>query len=157
MELESRDLKILELLQQNCQASNAEVADAVGLSASSYWRRVRALEKSGVIEGYGARVNPALIGLTFEAIVHVQLTRHDPDAIVEFIAAMRNSSEVQECFATTGEADYHLRVLTVDIEAFNRFLDTFLFRLPAVASAKTNVVLKPVKRRASIGVLFQSP
>lgn len=144
--LDERDLRILTLLQNDCRISNADLAEAVGMSASALWRRVRGMEEAGVIERYGAIVGPEQMGLGFEAIVHVRLTRHDPERIVEFIRAIGNSREVQECYATTGQADYHLRVLCRDLDAYNHFLEDFLFRLPAVDSAQTNVVLRTIKR-----------
>lgn len=150
MQLDPRDLKLLTLLQQDCRMSNADLAEAVGMSASALWRRVRALEEAGVIERYGAVVNPGRMGLEFQAIVHVHLTRHDPDRIVEFIRAIEASPEVQECYATTGQSDYHLRVLCRDLDAYNRFLEEFLFRLPAVDSAQTNVVLRTIKRNRPV-------
>lgn len=148
--LDDRDRRILTHLQKDSRISNADLAEAVGMSASALWRRVRALEEGGVIERYGAVVDPGAMGLDFEAIVHVHLTRHDPDRIVEFIRAVETSPEVQECYATTGQSDYHLRVLCRDLAAYNRFLETFLFRLPAVASAQTNVVLRTVKRNRPV-------
>ncbi|WP_050928175.1 Lrp/AsnC family transcriptional regulator [Aestuariivita boseongensis] len=143
--LSEKDLTILAELQKDCRLPNAELAERVGMSASACWRRVRALEEAGVIERYAAQVNPRKIGLEFHALVHVQLTRHAPDKIVDFIRAVEASPEVEECYATTGQADYHLRVLTRDIDAYNRFLESFLFRLPAVSSAQTNVVLRTIK------------
>ena len=146
MKLDDRDRRILTLLQEDSRISNADLAETVGMSPSALWRRVRALEEAGVIERYGAVVNAAAMGLGFHAMVHVQLTRHDPEKLKEFILAVENNSLVQECFATTGQSDYHLRVLAPDLEAYNRFLEEFLFRLPAVASAQTNVVLRTIKR-----------
>ncbi len=150
MQPDERDLRILTLLQKDCRMSNADLADAVGMSASALWRRVRGLEQAGVIERYGAVVDPARLGLGFHAIVHVQLTRHDRARLDEFIRAVDRRSEVQECYATTGQSDYHLRVLCRDLDAFNLFLEEFLFRLPAVASAQTNVVLRTIKRSGSV-------
>lgn len=144
--LSETDLKLLAVLQKDCRLSNSDLAERVGMSISACWRRVRALEEAGVIERYAAQVNPRKIGLEFQALVHVQLTRHAPDKIVDFIRAVEASPEVKECYATTGQADYHLRVLSRDIEAYNRFLESFLFRLPAVSSAQTNVVLRTIKR-----------
>lgn len=146
MEISERDNRILTLLQQNSRMSNADLAEAVGMSASALWRRIRSFEEAGIIRRYGAVVDAAAMGLGFEAIVHVHLTRHDPDRIVEFIGAIGRCREVQDCYATTGQADYHLRVLCRDLAAYNRFLEDFLFRLPAVASAQTNVVLRAIKR-----------
>lgn len=146
MDWEERDRAILRLLQQDCRLSNAELAEKMGMSPSACWRRVRALEEAGVIERYRADVSAAAAGLGFQAIVHVQLTRHNPQHLNEFIAAIAHRAEVLECYATTGQADYHLRVLCRDIAEYNRFLEGFLFRLPAVDSAQTNVVLREIKR-----------
>lgn len=150
MLLDDRDLQILTLLQKDCRMANADLAQAVGMSASALWRRVRSLEEAGVIERYGAVVNPVRMGLEFHAIVHVHLTRHEQDNLRDFIRAIEQRAEVQECYATTGQSDYHLRVLCRDLDAYNRFLEEFLFRLPAVASAQTNVVLRTIKRSGLI-------
>ncbi|NIZ62010.1 AsnC family transcriptional regulator [Sedimentitalea sp. CY04] len=150
MVIDDRDRKILTLLQQDARMSNADLAEAVGMSASALWRRVRALEAAGVIERYGAIVNPSAMGLGFQAIVHVHLTRHDPDKLDEFISGIESSPLVQECYATTGQADYHLRVLAPDLDAYNRFLEQFLFRLSAVASAQTNLVLRTLKQNQPV-------
>lgn len=145
-----RDADLLTLLQRDARLSNTELADRTAMSASSCWRRVKALEERGVITRYAALVDPARLGLTFEAVVHVELARHDPDAMAGFIAAVERQPEVVECLATTGAADYHLHVICRDIEAYNRFLDTVLFRLPGLRSAQTNVVLKKIKSQGPI-------
>ena len=146
MELDGRDQKLLMLLQEDCRIPNAELAGKVGMSASACWRRVRTLEENGVIERFGAILDPEKSGLHFRAIVLVQLVRHDPELQDEFIRAVQSKKEIMECYATTGQADYHLRVLCSDLADFNRFLDDFLFRLKAVQSAQTHLVLKELKR-----------
>ena len=148
--VDDRDRRILTMLQNDSRISNADLAVAVGMSSSALWRRVRTLEEAGVIERYGALVHPPAMGLNFEAIVHVHLTRHDPEKLVDFIRAVETCTEVQECYATTGQADYHLRVLCRDLAAYNIFLEEFLFRLPAVASTQTNVVLRTIKRNRPV-------
>ena len=152
MKLDEKDRRILELLQKDNTISNADLADAVGMSTSACWRKVRALEEAQIIERYGAIVNPAKAGLSFQAIVHVQLTRHDPEKVEEFIQAVNRRPDVVECFATTGQADYHLRVLCHDLSGFNAFLEGFLFKLKAVESAQTNVVLRDIKKYSNIPV-----
>lgn len=117
------------------------------MSASSCWRRVRALEEAGAIGRPGVRFDPEACGLTFQAIVHVSLVRHEMRPVEDFIRAVQSRPEIQECYATTGQADYHLRVLCRDLAAYNAFLEQFLFRQPAVASAQTNMVLRAVKTR----------
>ncbi|WP_270726009.1 Lrp/AsnC family transcriptional regulator [Shimia sp. Alg240-R146] len=145
MLLDPKDRQLLALLERDCRASNADLAEQVGMSTSACWRRIRAFEDAGLIEGYGARLAPAKLGLTFHAIVHVNLTRHDPAHLKRFIEAVSTREEVQECFAITGAADYHMRVRCTDIEAYNRFMEGFLFDLPAVSSAQTNVILRDIK------------
>ena len=146
MKLDERDRRILTLLQEDCRMSNADLAEAVGMSPSAFWRRVRALEDAGIIARYGAVVVPKAVGLSFEALVQVNLTRHAPEHLTEFIRAVESNPHVVECYATTGQADYHLRVLAPDLEAYNQFLERFLFRLAGVASAQTHVILKTIKR-----------
>lgn len=145
MNLDNKDRHLLALLQKDCRASNAELAEQVGMSTSACWRRIRAFEDAGLIAGYGARLRPEKLGLSFHAIVHVQLTRHDPANLKRFIEAMAARDEVEECYATTGAADYHMRVRCTDIEAYNRFMEDFLFPLAAVSSAQTNVILRNIK------------
>lgn len=79
MDLDEKDRAILAHLARDSRQSNAELAAKVGMSTSALWRRVRAFEEAGIIEGYGAKVNAAKTGLGFHAVVHVQLIRHDPE------------------------------------------------------------------------------
>ena len=139
------DRALIDLLEKDCRVSNVLLAERAGISASSCWRRIKALEEQGVILRYVAVTDPAAMGLQFEAMVHVQLRRHDSAALRQFIEAVRQRAEVIECFATTGQADYHLRVLCESIEAYNEFLENFLFLQSAVQSAHTNVVLRHIK------------
>ncbi len=151
-DLEQIDRAILRLLQQDCRMPNAQLAERVGLSPSACWRRVRTLEEAGVIAGYGASVDPDQAGLDFHAIVHVRLARHDREAVQRVMTELTVRPEVVECYATTGQYDYHLRVLCADMTAYRHFLDDFLFRLPAIESAQTNVVLESIKRRSVVPV-----
>jgi Lrp/AsnC family transcriptional regulator, leucine-responsive regulatory protein len=144
-EIDQIDQKILQLLAEDSRIANTQLADRVGLSPSSCWRRVKALEDSGVIRRYTVDLDDAKQGLGFGAIVHVHLTRHDPDQLDAFISAVRKRPEIRACHATTGQADYHLHVRCADIEAYNQFLERVLFRIPAVASAQTNVILRTIK------------
>lgn len=139
------DKHLLRELRRDSRISNAELADRVGLSASSCWRRVRALEDGGVIARYTVDLDDAKQGLTFRAIVHVQLARHAADAVQAFNRAIQTKDEIRACYATTGQSDYHLHVVCADLDAYNRFLEDFLFQTPAVASAQTNLILRTLK------------
>ncbi|MDA4847241.1 Lrp/AsnC family transcriptional regulator [Hoeflea poritis] len=152
MQLDRHDRALLRELQKDCQITNQALADKVGLSASVCWRRVNALEKSGVIRRYSAIVDGPLTGLGFQAIVYVSLVRHETSRLKEFIAAVTQREEVLECLATTGDADYHLRVICEDQAAYNQLLEDFLFQLPGVAHIKTSLILKEIKSQAYIPV-----
>ena len=143
--VEEQDQRILAQLQKEGRATNQELADAVGMSTSACWRRVRALEESGVISGYAALVEREQAGFATSAILHVSLERHDAKFVDEFVARVTKRGEVLECFATTGDADYHLRVVVRDMKAYNQFLDEFMFRLPGIRYVRTNMILKEIK------------
>lgn len=143
--LSELDRKLLRILQRDCRLPNQELAERTGMSASACWRRVRALEEAGVIARQVAILDAEKSGLTFSAIAHITLTRHDKSHVETFISRVVERSEVLECLSTTGESDYHLRVVCEDKEAYNRFLEDFLFRLPGIAQVRTNLVLKEIK------------
>jgi Lrp/AsnC family leucine-responsive transcriptional regulator len=143
--VEDRDRRILAQLQKEGRATNQELAEAVGMSTSACWRRVRALEESGVIRGYAALVEREQAGFATSAILHVSLERHDAKFVDEFVSRVTKRSEVLECFATTGDADYHLHVVVRDMKAYNQFLDEFMFRLPGIRYVRTNMILKEIK------------
>ena len=149
-DFDATDARLLVLLQQDSRLPNAQLAERLNISASACWRRVKALEEAGAIQRYAAVVDPAALGLRFEAIVHVHLARHDRDALRQFIGAVMRRDEVVECYATTGHSDYHLRVICRDIDAYNEFQEHFLFTLPGINSAQTNVVLRKIKANTPI-------
>ena len=152
MEIKQQDRRILRVLQREGSISNQDLADKSAMSASSCWRRVHALEEAGVIRRYTALVDAYKVGLSFHAVVHIQLARHDSSDVKNFIAEVSRRPEVLDCFATTGEADYHLRVRCRDIESYNEFLEGFLFLLRGVANVRTNLVLREIKHETGLGI-----
>lgn len=143
--LDPVDSQLVKLLKEDSRLPVAVLAEKVGLSTSTCWRRINALEKHGVIRKFSIVTDDAALGLSFKAIVHVHLTRHSRPEIEAFYRAVRAKSEIRECYATTGQSDCHLLVQCADLAAYNRLLDEFLYDLPAVASAQTNVVLRTIK------------
>jgi len=143
--IEPLDGRLLLQLQQDSRQSNQLLADSVGMSTSACWRRVAALETSAVIVRYTALVDREKAGFAMSAILHVSLDRHDEQVVSQFVLRVQKRPEVLECFATTGDADFHLRVVVTDMAAYNRFLDEFMFRIPGVRHVRTNVILKEIK------------
>lgn len=148
--MEEQDKRILHVLQTDGRISNQDLAERTAMSPSACWRRVRAMEKSGVIARHVTLVNARKVGMEFHAMVHVRLSRHGRENIRAFITKVESRDEVLDCFATTGEADYSLRVLCRNLDAYNEFMDEFLFDLPGVANVQTNVVLKLIKHETAI-------
>lgn len=143
--LSIKDRAILSELQRDSRLTMRELADKVGMSSSACWRRVRSLEESGVIERYAVLVNPQKAGFSLSSMTLVSLARHEEKNVENFVREVKRHPEVLECFATSGEADFHLRVVVKDIDAYNEFLDNFIFRLPGVSQVRSNIVLKEVK------------
>jgi DNA-binding Lrp family transcriptional regulator len=143
--LSTKDQAILSELQRDSRLTMRELADKVGMSSSACWRRVRSLEESGVIERYAVLVDPQKAGFSLSSMTLVSLARHEEKNVEKFIREVKRHPEVLECFATSGEADFHLRVVVKDIDAYNEFLDDFIFRLPGVSQVRSNIVLKEIK------------
>ena len=143
--MDSTDYRILSILQTEGRISNQDLAEQVGISTAACWRRVRALEAAGTIGGYAALLDRQQLGLALCAFVHVSLARHRRQSTGDFEAAVATRPEVLECFATTGDADFILRVVTADIESFDRFLEDFLFGLEGIAQVRSNIALRELK------------
>ena len=143
--LEVKDRRILSELQRDSRLTMQELAERVGMSSSACWRRVKSLEEDGVIDRYAAIVNPRKADFGLSSIVHVSLARHERANVDNFVKQVSRHPEILECFATSGEADFHLRVVVEDIDAYNHFLDDFIFRLPGVSQVRSNIVLKEIK------------
>lgn len=135
----------MQILQRDGRISNAELADRVGLSASACLRRVQELERSGVIAGYRAVLNPARLGQGFMAYVAVGLSQHTKSAQQAFERAMGIAPEVRECHNVTGGVEYLLRVEVADLESYKAFHTDRLGAVPEVATITTYVVMASPK------------
>ena len=140
-----KDRQILAELQRDSRLTMQQLGERVGVSSSACWRRVKSLEEAGIIDRYALIVNPRKAGFGLSSMVQVSLVRHEQTHVEHFIREVRRHPEVLECFATSGEADFHLRVVVTDIDAYNAFLDEFIFRLPGVSQVRSNIVLKEIK------------
>ncbi len=143
--LGSKDRAILSELQRDSRLTMQQLAEKVGMSSSACWRRIRSLEESGVIDRYAVIVNPVKAGFSLSSMTLVSLARHEERSVENFVTEVMRHPEVLECFATSGEADFHLRVVVEDIDAYNKFLDDFIFRIPGVSQVRSNIVLKEIK------------
>ncbi len=143
--MDRTDARILQRVQQDSSLSLNDLADAVGLSPSACHRRVKLLEKSGVISGYAARLDRMALGLTIQAFVEISLTSQSEESLTAFEAAVTNTDEILECHLMTGTADYMLRVAARDVADFERIHRNRLSRLPGVSSMRSGFVLRSVR------------
>jgi DNA-binding Lrp family transcriptional regulator len=140
--MDAMDRKILAELQQDGRLTVTELSARVRLSVSPCHRRVRDLERMGAIRGYRAVVDPAAVGLNFEALVFVILRWEDQDTVANFeqaVAALPNVIQAQRLF---GEPDYLLRVATSDLAAFQQLYDQKFATLPGVQRLTSTLVMK---------------
>ena len=144
------DARILEALQEDARISNVELARKVGLSPSPCLRRVRALEAAGVIRRSVTLLDPRAIGLPVSVFINVRLEKQVERALEVFESAVRRRPEVMECYLMTGEADYLLRVVVPDLDAYQRFLMDHITRIPGVASIRSSFALRQVQYRTAM-------
>ena len=143
--LDAIDRKILAHLQRDGRASLAELAANVGLSPSPCLRRIKLMEKAGVISRYVAVLDQQAVGLPVSVFVSVKLERQREQALERFAKTIARWPEVLECYLMTGPRDYWLRVVVPDLAAYERFLKQKLTRLEGSASIESSFALEQVK------------
>ncbi|WP_081665790.1 Lrp/AsnC family transcriptional regulator [Marinimicrobium sp. LS-A18] len=145
IDLDDYDRKILRALQGSADYSMADLGNLIGLSHTPCWRRLKRLEAEGIIRGKVTLLDPKKVGM--HVVVHsaVRLTGHQSEALAEFEAGIQAVPEVLECYASTGDSDYLLKVVVNSIEHYEQLLNEKLRPLPHVASIRSNFALKQVK------------
>jgi Lrp/AsnC family transcriptional regulator, leucine-responsive regulatory protein len=151
--LDQIDLAILKTLQENGRISNADLADRVGLSASSCSRRLDILERSGVISGYHARVSHKALDYKMMVIVHISLSGQFAKTLAEFEAAVKRVPNVLVCYLMSGEYDYILRVACKDLEDYERIHRDWLSALPNVVKINSSFALREIIDRPNLAAL----
>lgn len=149
--LDRYDRRILEELQRDGRLTNLELAERIGLSPSPCLRRVRALEEAGVIAGYRALLDARKLGLSLVALLSISMDRHTPERFARFDAAMAELPEVLECLLITGrEADYQLKVVVRDMDAYQELLLNRITRIEGVSGVQSSFVLRRVVERTAL-------
>jgi DNA-binding Lrp family transcriptional regulator len=138
------DRKILALLQEDGRLTITELAARVGLSVSPCHRRLRELERDGTIRGYRAIVDPAAVGLTFQALVFVTMRQEDRETLLGFEEAVAGIPNVVQAQRLFGDPDYLLRIVTADLAAYQRLEDDVLATLPGVQRLNSTLVMKQI-------------
>ncbi len=154
MKLDRTDKRILDEMQRNARISNLELADKIGLSPSPCSRRVKQLEDEGYINRHVTLLNQAKLGLKLIAMVQVSMDKHTPDRFENFEANVTIWPEVLECYLITGQtADYLLKVIVADMDAYQEFLLGKLTRIDGVSGVQSSFVLRKAVDKTEVPLL----
>ncbi len=151
-ELDRIDRRILAELQHDGRMTNAELAQRIGLPATSTSDRVRRLQKQGYITGFSARIDPQRVGLELLVFVEVSLDKTTPDAFEKFSHAVRRAPEILECHMVAGGFDYLVKARVTDMAHYRSFLGDVLLTMPGVAETRTYPVMEEVKSDAPLPI-----
>ena len=148
--LDAIDLRILDELQRDGRLSNVALAKIVGLSPTPCTERVRALEASGIIAGYSARLDSARLDLGLLVFIEIAIDRTSQDAFDQFAAAMLRIPQVQECHMVAGGFDYLIKVRVPDMAAYRAFLGEVLSKVPGIRATHSYAVMERVKESPAV-------
>ena len=152
VKIDATDRKILEILQANSNITNAQLAKEIGLSPAPTLERVNKLEISGVIKSYHAVIDPASVGLGVSTFVMASLKGHNKDNIEKFIAAIKKIPEIVECHHVTGAGDFILKIVCVDIAAYQQLMLERVSNIDVVDSLQSMVILSTFKDSKSLPI-----
>jgi len=147
--MDGTDRRLLAVLQRDGRATNAALATQVGLSESACLRRMRRLEETGVIRGYGARIDAGAVGYTVRVLVRITLKSQTDRDFSAFERAVQAVPNVVDCYLTTGQWDYELIAIARDAADLERLHGTVLTKLPGVARVESSFVLRHVAHQLS--------
>ena len=153
MELDRFDRQILQVLQQDGRISNQDLADRIGLSPSPCLRRVRALEDAGIVTGYRALLNAKALGYTLMALIYISMDMHTPERFENFEKEINQIGEILEFLLITGQdADYQIKVVVKDMDAFQELLLNRITRIQGVTGVHSSFVLRRVVDKTALPV-----
>ncbi|HEY0113484.1 MAG TPA: Lrp/AsnC family transcriptional regulator [Allosphingosinicella sp.] len=151
-QLDRIDRNIVRELQRDAALSHAALAEKVGASPASVWRRVRSLEKAGVLGRTVRLASAEALGRSVNVLCQVRMTRQTVETRAEFEDFIRSREEIVECYAMSGEWDYLLRIAVKDVADYDRFIMRGVLAHPSVANAASNFALRQVKYTTEIPV-----
>ena len=146
------DRRILRTLQIDAGISHASLAETVGASPASCWRRIKALEHAGILKAPVRLVDSGRVNRGVNVMLQVRMKSHAYDLRQEFEAFLRSRPEIMECHSMSGEWDYLMRIVVADVEAYDRILMRELLNHPNVATSASHFALSQVKYTTAVPV-----
>ena len=150
--MDSKDLRILALLQKNGRMPISELAIKLNMSDTPCLRRVKKMEESGVISGYSANISADSIGFNAIVYVFVRLTENSNANADMFESAVKKLAEIQECSVISGSHDYLLKIISRDLLSYESFIKQSIGNLRCVSSIESTVVLKQTFARYKLPI-----
>ncbi|WP_176595814.1 MULTISPECIES: Lrp/AsnC family transcriptional regulator [Sphingobium] len=151
-QMDAIDRKIVAALQEDATLSHADLAERVGASSASCWRRIKALETAGILAGTVRLVDPEKVGRGVNVLCNIRMRSHAQESRRAFEQFVDGRPEIVECFSMSGEWDYLLRVVVADVADYNRFLMMTLLGHPSVAGAASHFALSMTKFTTALPV-----
>ncbi|MDN6298302.1 MAG: Lrp/AsnC family transcriptional regulator [Halomonas sp.] len=145
LKIDRFDVKILSILSRDGRITKSRLAEAINLSVSPCWERVKRLEQAGIIEGYSARINTGVLAPSNAVWVQIELKQHNVDSFSRFEALVMATPEVTECVAVGGGVDYLVKFEVASIDSYQRTMDRWLISDAGIERYYTYIVTKTVK------------
>ena len=150
IELNTKDIEILELLQANSDRSSTEVAQKLNMSQSPCWRRINRLEQEGIIQKKVAILNREALGMELVAFTSINLREASRKNMEHFESEVSLMDEVIECYTITGAWDYMLKVVAKDIRHYEQFVRNRLLEIPMIGQIYSNISVTEIKNTTEL-------
>jgi len=152
MNLDATDKKLLQLLQQDSKRTNKLLALKLNLSVTAVYERIKKLERAKIIANYVVLLDKKLVNKSFVTFCSIKLTQHTQDYVVQFEKEVTKLSEVLECYHTSGDYDYLLKVIVGDMDDFRKFMVEKLTSISHIGSTHSAFMISEVKHTTAIEV-----
>jgi Lrp/AsnC family leucine-responsive transcriptional regulator len=139
------EIRMLDILQRDGRKPVSELAQEIGLSTTPCARRFEALQETGIIKSFAARISRRAVGLSVEVFIQIRLTSHSDGSPEAFTAAVEHMDEVSSCWTMTGDHDFLLHVMVPSVDDLNAFVMHKLMRMKGVRDVHTQLVLQNIK------------
>ncbi|WP_206243698.1 Lrp/AsnC family transcriptional regulator [Novosphingobium terrae] len=156
-DLDEYEKRILAILQLDASRSTTDIAQEIGLSQAPCWRRIQRLKDEGYIRSQVCVLDRRKLGLRAQIFAQVKLNAHGRAHLAEFSDAIQGFSEVLDCFVLMGSTDFMLRIVTRDIETYERFFFDKLSQVPGVQEVNSMVALSEIKSTTALPLDLTEP
>lgn len=152
VKLDKTDTQLVALLQADCKRTTAAYAQQLNLSTTAVYERIKRLERLGVITGYVALIDKEIVGKAFTVLCHVKLSQHIKEYVLKFEREILKLKEVVECYHTSGDYDYILKIHVSGMEAYREFMVTKLTAINNIGSTQSSFVISEVQHTTAVSL-----